>query len=402
MRFTHLAIVVVATWFALMLAASAAAADTAAAAEQPPTEWIDAKTGHRIIRLSKEPGSASLYFHQNGYWSGREGTMMIFTTPGGVSAVNLKTRQIQPVVAGPSQQLRVMVVGRKSGDVYYVKDRTLFATNIATRATRELAKLPDGASVSTLNADETVVAGAMTEGDVPRLRPKRPAPATTSAASAPSSARNSSGSNSSLQIDRPGLTIAQAKEVSMDERLALKIPMSLVTIDLKSAEAKMFNRCTDWLNHFQFSPTDPGLLMFCHEGPWHKVDRIWTIRTDGHDSGAAAEGPRKIHPRTMNMEIFGHEFWSSDGKTIWYDLQTPRGEDFWLAALTSKAAGASVITWSATSGRFTSTSRRTANFSPATAATSRWSRTRRMASGSTSSAPCRWPTRPERWRARMR
>jgi oligogalacturonide lyase len=33
----------------------------------------------------------------------------------------------------------------------------------------------------------------------------------------------------------------------------------------------------------------------------------------------------------MAMEIFGHEFWSNDGKTIWYDLQTPRGEDFWLA-----------------------------------------------------------------------
>ena len=24
--------------------------------------------------------------------------------------------------------------------------------------------------------------------------------------------------------------------------------------------------------------------MFCHEGPWHKVDRIWTIRTDGTHS----------------------------------------------------------------------------------------------------------------------
>lgn len=31
------------------------------------------------------------------------------------------------------------------------------------------------------------------------------------------------------------------------------------------------------------------------------------------------------------MEIWGHEFWSADGKTVWYDLQTPRGEDFWLA-----------------------------------------------------------------------
>jgi oligogalacturonide lyase len=64
--------------------------------------------------------------------------------------------------------------------------------------------------------------------------------------------------------------------------------------------------------------------MFCHEGPWHLVDRIWTIHSDG-------TGLTKIHARTMQMEIAGHEFWSPDGSTIWYDLQTPRGEDFWLA-----------------------------------------------------------------------
>jgi hypothetical protein len=34
----------------------------------------------------------------------------------------------------------------------------------------------------------------------------------------------------------------------------------------------------------------------------------------------------------MNMEIAGHEFFDVDGKTIWYDLQTPRGEVFWLGA----------------------------------------------------------------------
>ena len=64
--------------------------------------------------------------------------------------------------------------------------------------------------------------------------------------------------------------------------------------------------------------------MFCHEGPWHKVDRIWSIRADGSKL-------TKLHQRTIAMEIFGHEFWSADGKTVWYDLQTPRGEDFWLA-----------------------------------------------------------------------
>jgi len=44
------------------------------------------------------------------------------------------------------------------------------------------------------------------------------------------------------------------------------------------------------------------------------------------------EEPKIVHRRTMNMEIAGHEFFDVDGKTIWYDLQTPRGEVFWLAA----------------------------------------------------------------------
>jgi oligogalacturonide lyase len=67
-------------------------------------------------------------------------------------------------------------------------------------------------------------------------------------------------------------------------------------------------------------------MMFCHEGPWHKVDRIWQIRVDGF-------GLRKMHERTMEMEIAGHEFFSRDGKTAWYDLQTPKGKQFWLAGV---------------------------------------------------------------------
>jgi len=111
----------------------------------------------------------------------------------------------------------------------------------------------------------------------------------------------------------------------MEERLAARLPMALFTVDVKSGEVKVIHRSTDWLNHLEFSPTDRTLLMFCHEGPWHKVDRIWLMRTDGGHI-------EKVHTRTMAMEIAGHEFWSADGKTLWYDLQTPRGEVFWLAA----------------------------------------------------------------------
>jgi oligogalacturonide lyase len=111
----------------------------------------------------------------------------------------------------------------------------------------------------------------------------------------------------------------------MEQRFAARLPMQMFVIDIKTGATRTILKANDWLNHLLFSPTDPSLLMYCHEGPWHKLDRIWTIRTDGTQK-------KKIHTRTMAMEIFGHEFWSPDGQTIYYDLQTPRGEDFWLAA----------------------------------------------------------------------
>jgi len=155
-----------------------------------------------------------------------------------------------------------------------------------------MGAVPAGGSIASVNTDETLFAGTVTKGTPP--------------------AASGRGDN------YPG------KGDMMERRLAARIPMELFTLNPKSGETKTILRSTDWINHVQFSPTDPGLLMFCHEGPWHKVDRTWTIRTDG-------TGLTQIHRRTMNMEIEGHEFFSPDGRTIWYDLQTPRSEVFWLA-----------------------------------------------------------------------
>lgn len=65
-----------------------------------PREWIDPDTGHRVIRLSDEPGSASLYFHQNAYTP--DGQKLIITTPGGLSTIDLKTRAIEKIVEAVS------------------------------------------------------------------------------------------------------------------------------------------------------------------------------------------------------------------------------------------------------------------------------------------------------------
>ena len=49
---------------------------------EPPKTWIDPDTGHRVVRLTDEPNSASLYFNQNGYTA--DGRKMVYTTPEGI------------------------------------------------------------------------------------------------------------------------------------------------------------------------------------------------------------------------------------------------------------------------------------------------------------------------------
>lgn len=289
------------------------------AAQEPPTEWIDPATGHRVIRLSREAGSASLYFHQNAYTA--DGQKLLITTPNGLSTINLKTRAIEQIVEG---RVSVIVTGRKTGQVYYSKrsgnETIIFATDPNTRATKQIAKLPRG-SVASLNADETLLLGSYTEENA---APQSGQPIGVTEGNGQRPQGEWATQAEAKGPDGKPLTFAEQKEVRLNNRLEQRLPMAIFTINTQTGEMKTVHRATDWLNHLQFSPTDPNLIMFCHEGPWHKVDRIWTIRTDG-------TALTKIHTRTMNMEIAGHEFFNADGKTIWYDLQTPRGEDFWLA-----------------------------------------------------------------------
>src|SRR5437870_777947 len=126
-----------------------------------PREWIEPATGHRVVRLSDEPGSASLYFHQNAYTA--KGDKLLISTPGGLSTVDLASRRLEPIVTGRVSQV---VVGPRTRRVFYMKDGTVYATDLDTRATRAIVARPELRSGSglTVNADETLLAGSYVEG----------------------------------------------------------------------------------------------------------------------------------------------------------------------------------------------------------------------------------------------
>ncbi len=300
--------------------------------QDPPKSWVDKDTGHRVFRLTNESGSSGFYFNVNAY--SPDGKLMAYDAPDGIHVLDLtamKTRLLIPNPPQPAEAasrtpgffrggIHAIVVSRKTNSVFFSKLdpatrlSTIYKADMYTGEVKKLVTLPPRASVATINADETLGVGTYNEteqGAQQEYGRNRPQPA-------------SSASTGPRPPQAGNLVQAEDKAEMMERRLAARIPVVLYTINLETGKVTTLLHSTDWIGHMLFSPVDPALLMYCHEGPWQKVDRIWMIHTDGTQNTL-------IHKRTMAMEIAGHEFWGLDGKTIWYDWQFPESEDFFLA-----------------------------------------------------------------------
>lgn len=279
-----------------------------------PDEWIDKDTHHKVIRLTRLKGKSSLsfYFHNNPFI----GNQMVFYSSNKNNVDSVTKQEISTVVSGnrqihlldlktlKSEQLTFHkspmngeIVDNKSGIVYYQIKDSVFAVNAKTKAVRLIYVFPGDfkAGVTTINSDGTLLAGAKSDDKEKEIFRNNP----------------SKSSYFNLIYDA-------------------KLPRTLFTLNTQTGKLDKIFTDSAWLNHVQFSTTDPNLLMFCHEGPWHKVDRIWTINTNSKEV-------KLIHKRTMDMEIAGHEWFAPDGKTIWFDLQQPRSVKFYVAGADLKS-----------------------------------------------------------------
>jgi oligogalacturonide lyase len=272
-----------------------------------PDEWIDKDTKHRVVKLTRLEGKSNLsfYFHNNPFI----GNKMVFYSSN-KNRVDSTTKQEISSFVSPNRQIHILdletfksepltshrnpmngeIVDAKNGLVYYQIKDSVYCVNVKNKEVKLIYVFPDDfkATITTVNANGRLLGGAKSddkEKEILRLNP---------------------GKSSYFNL------IYEAK-----------LPRTLFTIDVKNGQLDKLFTDSAWLNHVQFSSTDPDLLMFCHEGPWHKVNRIWTINIKTKDTTL-------IHKRTMNMEIAGHEWFAPDGKTIWYDLQQPRSVKFYV------------------------------------------------------------------------
>lgn len=269
-----------------------------------PNEWIDKETGHKIIKLIRKEGNfASFYFHNNPFILGKnsEGDRMVFYgndrykgdgNGNLLYTVNLKDFSVKQLTFGKQRKMGE-ILAAKQHKVYFQSRDTVYAVNADNQKTEVVYVFPADfkGNITTINADETLLAGARStdeEKEISRANPE--------------------------------------KKDYFNKIYEAKLPRTLFTIDLKTKQLNKIFTDSAWLNHIQFSPTNPKLLMFCHEGPWHKVDRIWTIDID-------TKNVQLIHKRTIDMEIAGHEWFDKRGNIIWFDLQMPRGENFFVAGV---------------------------------------------------------------------
>ncbi len=275
-----------------------------------PSEWIDKDTGHRVVKLTDqlEGNSLSFYFHNNPFI----GNEMVFynsskQSPDEVTDMkkeetyntNVKNKQLYSInldtqkitqLTNSSSPMNGEIVSEKTKSIFYQVKDSVFSVDFLTHDVKLVYVFPEDfkALITTVNADGTLLAGSRaTEAEEEILK------------------------NNPNKSDFFNL-IYEAK-----------LPKTLFTINVQTAELNKLFTDSAWLNHVQFSSVNPDLLMFCHEGPWHKVDRVWTIDVNTKEI-------TQVHHRTIDNEIWGHEWFGKSGKTIWFDLQQPRGKTFFV------------------------------------------------------------------------
>jgi oligogalacturonide lyase len=242
-------------------------------------------------------------------------------TPNGIAIVD-----VAKIGSAPAEPLIVArgrggYFARRSREIYFTSsegrgaDAAISAGNVDTKQVR-----PVPHAHGLIKADETLsLVKNATAADPDGKYPKPPA-----RAAGPQLQRMFPGKR--MEELTPDQQYAIKKEDGLAPRALNPGLQSFLFTDLKTGAARETGFQYGDLNHMQFNPVDPHLLLYCHEGTWHELDRTWTIRTDGTQM-------RLMHKRTMDMEINGHEWWSWDGKTVWFDLQTPRSQAFWIAGV---------------------------------------------------------------------
>jgi oligogalacturonide lyase len=111
--------------------------------EALPNDWIDADTGHRVVRLTGDAGGSTLYFHDNAF--SPEGDRLIVNTPDGIAMIDVaKIGTAEARVAVIAPRARGGYFARRTREIYFndMARGAIVALNVDTKAARDVPRGP--------------------------------------------------------------------------------------------------------------------------------------------------------------------------------------------------------------------------------------------------------------------
>lgn len=99
---------------------------------------------------------------------------------------------------------------------------------------------------------------------------------------------------------------------AFEPQWAAKPHCRIVLVEIENGKSRIVHEEPDcWLGHPQIRPGDNSTILFCHEGPWYRIDaRLWLVRSDG--TGHTCARPHN------GLELVTHEYWLADGSRFAY------------------------------------------------------------------------------------
>ena len=208
-------------------------------------EYRDPDTGALVRRLTGDGSdNAHLYFTSSSFVGEGSDRVIISSDRGGGRAYYLleiaERRMVQVTEASDTAFEHACL--DPSGRLFAFRERSLMCVNLESMQAEEIYRVPEGfkRSLPTCTADGRYVAFGYQE-DL-RL---------------------------STEVGRIYSTMGE---------LYYQHPASVVMrVDADSGEAVAAWGERNWISHVNIHPTNPDLIMFCHEGGSHVHQRMWTV-----------------------------------------------------------------------------------------------------------------------------
>jgi len=265
-----------------------------------PAEWReyeDPRTGVSVTQLTDYKGhSHHLYFTNPGWYA--EGKKLLFGSDRNnrtnLFSISLEAGEItqltdlEPVAPPRETGFLVTCVNPSREEAYFWYDRSITVLDLNTLETKVLGEVPEGFVRSMINctADGKYVCAGIFEDLSGRFR---------------------------IDYGRGYIGFKETWEAHPTSRI--------LRVSTDGGGAEVVWEEQTWIGHVNTSPTQPNLLTFCHEGPWHLVDnRIWGLDLE---TGKVW----KIRPREGGERV-GHEFWLTDGIHLGYHGSWPDGRTY--------------------------------------------------------------------------